>query len=221
MSLFVLKHLKGFVSPTRTELLLKEFRDGTQRYFHSIEKHTAFLNDDVECENKKDIAIRKKLLTSEKLILDGEELKINSHASVLYDELMPVVGEVVGKQLYPHGDLMNRFYYNKFNIGHQLGWHFDNSAFAVNILLDRATEGGDLQYGITSSTSDIGDYLNNNRSPITVPFIPGDVLIFNGSEYLHSVSPVVKGSRINLICCFGTSPNEHLNASTKRQFFGK
>eukprot|EP01060_Flectonema_neradi_P021115 TRINITY_DN28633_c0_g1_i1.p1 TRINITY_DN28633_c0_g1~~TRINITY_DN28633_c0_g1_i1.p1 ORF type:complete len:222 (+),score=26.46 TRINITY_DN28633_c0_g1_i1:166-831(+) len=221
MSSFVLRHLKGFVTPSKVDLLLKECISGKGRYFHSLEHHNAFLNEGNASGTEEERAIQNQKLTSEKLILDGEELDEESHAAELYYRLLPVVGEIVGKELFPHGDRMNRNYYNSFEVGHQLGWHFDNSAFGVNILLQNARAGGILQYGITNSVTEVGQYLSGVRPPIPVPFFPGDVIIFNGSKYLHSVSRVTDGTRINLIFCYGTSPDERLNDSTKRQFFGK
>ena len=37
--------------------------------------------------------------------------------------------------LHRSGDSVGQFYYNFFGAGDQLGWHFDNSEFSMNLIL--------------------------------------------------------------------------------------
>lgn len=51
------------------------------------------------------------------------------------------------QELHQSADPAGAFYYNYFQAGDQLGWHFDRSEYAVNLILQepRQDEGGEFQ----------------------------------------------------------------------------
>eukprot|EP01063_Lacrimia_lanifica_P035498 TRINITY_DN6784_c0_g1_i1.p1 TRINITY_DN6784_c0_g1~~TRINITY_DN6784_c0_g1_i1.p1 ORF type:complete len:223 (+),score=63.08 TRINITY_DN6784_c0_g1_i1:298-966(+) len=215
---FAAAHMKGRVPLSTVGRLLAEcagMRGASGNVFHSSEAHNPYLRPQGGAAS----------VRSEKLLIAGDRLPQASVLPELYAELMPEVAAAVGADaLYPHGDVMNRYYYNVYRPGHELGWHYDNSAFGVNILLSPAADGGALQYAACASEADVAAVVAAAPSaPLAheVPLAPGDVVVFRGRDYLHRVSPVRSGERVNVILCYGARPDERLHADTKRQFFGR
>ncbi len=50
------------------------------------------------------------------------------------------------EQLHPHGDPMSSITVHYGTEGKELGWHFDSSAFAITLLLQKPEEGGVFEY---------------------------------------------------------------------------
>ncbi|KAJ9455241.1 hypothetical protein DIPPA_35541 [Diplonema papillatum] len=235
MARFVQTALKAFVSrPAQRKMLAEcnELLGAAEKPFYSKEHHNAYLAPPGDAGSPPaEGDPRTRLLRSKKRLIAGDLLLGHSLLPDLYTELLPVVGSAVGKPLYPHGDVMNRFYYNVYDPDDQLAWHFDNSSFGVVLLLQAADGGGLLQFGPdTEGLKDsdapeargvVADYLDGQRGGSTVEMQPGDVIVFNGASYLHRVTPVKAGRRINVIFCYGGAPDERIEDDTKRQFFGR
>ena len=119
--------------------------------------------------------------------------------------------------LYESGCKYNAAYYNIYNPGDGLGWHFDRSEFGVNLELQPADEGGDFELcwntrsSVASATPSTDSGNNNLWAFDTVEHIlkessesacplaqricdppvgPGSLVFFAGSRNLHRVTPV-------------------------------
>ena len=85
--------------------------------------------------------------------------------------------------------------------GDQLQWHFDQTDFVVSLAIQSAEAGGDFEVvpRIRSAEDEcydeVASVLAGDRSRVeTLPMTPGTLLIFEGRNSLHRVSPV-SGSR--------------------------
>ena len=85
--------------------------------------------------------------------------------------------------------------------GDQLQWHFDQTDFVVSLAIQSAEAGGDFEVvpRIRSAEDEcydeVASVLGGDRSRVeTLPMTPGTLLIFEGRNSLHRVSPV-SGSR--------------------------
>ena len=85
--------------------------------------------------------------------------------------------------------------------GDQLQWHFDQTDFVVSLAIQSAEAGGDFEVvpRIRSAEDEcydeVASVLAGDRSLVeTLPMTPGTLLIFEGRNSLHRVSPV-SGSR--------------------------
>ncbi len=85
--------------------------------------------------------------------------------------------------------------------GDQLQWHFDQTDFVVSLAIQSAEAGGDFEVvpRIRSAKDEcydeVASVLAGDLSRVeTLPMTPGTLLIFEGRNSLHRVSPV-SGSR--------------------------
>ena len=84
--------------------------------------------------------------------------------------------------------------------GDELQWHFDQTDFVVSLAIQTADEGGDFEVHprIRSADDecydDVAAALAGTRpGVVTLPMVPGTLLVFEGRHSLHRVSPVGGG----------------------------
>ena len=84
--------------------------------------------------------------------------------------------------------------------GDELQWHFDQTDFVVSLAIQTADEGGDFEVfpRIRSAEDerydDVARALSGvRRGVVTLPMVPGTLLVFEGRHSLHRVSPVGGG----------------------------
>lgn len=108
--------------------------------FFSTEAHNPYLmDDDPEIP---DAHARNRPMESSKTIVDCARLPEASPLKQLYCSapLRQLMQDIVGiEELHLSACPFNSVYYNQFSAGDGLGWHFDNSEFGVNLVLQVPT----------------------------------------------------------------------------------
>lgn len=114
--------------------------------------------------------------------------------------------------------------------GMELGWHFDNSSFAVTMLLRPPESGGRFEYVADVRDADRGDMafervngvLDGTESVAELRFDPGDLVLFRGRNALHRVTPT-EGSvtRMLVVFAFNDQPGVALSESALSTFYGR
>jgi len=81
--------------------------------------------------------------------------------------------------------------------GDELQWHFDQTDFVVSLAIQHADEGGNFDVVPKIRTTgdehydDVAAVLNGDHSKmVTLPMTPGTLLIFEGRNSIHRVSPL-------------------------------
>jgi hypothetical protein len=244
-------HLPGFISAESSSAMVSEARrllHDPSTSFRSSEGHTAYqLPHDPALP---DSHPRNALQTSSKRISDYARLGADSELVKLYNEdsFMQFVSAVVEPLLKPQTDeeraegkpLLHRSacpynsaYYNAYEDGDGLGWHFDQSVFGVNLVLQPPSEGGHFDFhpgtradGVTDDMAydTVARIMGGDLEGVDCldSAEAGSLVIFAGRRCLHRVSPV-KGTvpRINAIVHFEAQPGQRLNAYSLRRFFGR
>ena len=117
--------------------------------------------------------------------------------------------------------------------GDELNWHYDRGEIAVTLLLQAPDDGsgGVFQYVREPRPADAGDderlvaRVVREEEPALVHSVPlqvGDLLLLRGSRHLHRVTPVTGGTpRILAVLSYETEPDVHLNAFTRKTFYGR
>lgn len=121
----------------------------------------------------------------------------------------------------------------------ELGWHFDNSAFAITLLLQKPKAGGVFEYIPNIRLADSSDFgfaddvkpqsieevtqiLDGTLQPKHLNLEPGTLVLFRGRDSLHRVSKVVGDrQRILVVFAYNTVPNIRLPDKTMMTFFGR
>jgi hypothetical protein len=100
---------------------------------------------------------------------------------------------------------------NLASMGHgdELQWHFDQTDFVVSVAIRDADVGGDFEVAPRIRSGDDERYdqvkqvLDGDRSDVvTLPMVPGTLLIFEGRYSLHRVSPI-EGPTTRLVGLLG------------------
>ena len=85
--------------------------------------------------------------------------------------------------------------------GDELQWHFDQTDFVVSLAVQTADAGGDFEVYPRIRTAeyerydDVAEALAGTRpGVVTLPMVPGTLLVFEGRYSLHRVSPVGGGA---------------------------
>ena len=84
--------------------------------------------------------------------------------------------------------------------GDELQWHFDQTDFVVSLAIQTADRGGDFEVvpRIRSAEDERYDAVaaalaGSRDGVVTLPMVPGTLLVFEGRYSLHRVSPVGSG----------------------------
>ncbi|MDB6082361.1 MAG: hypothetical protein JWN43_242 [Gammaproteobacteria bacterium] len=149
------------------------------------------------------------------------------HASPSFRRL---VGDIVGApRLFGYADGLTSVNVLVFSEGGQLGWHFDESDYAVTLLLSPASVGGLFEYApnirspADENYSSVGRVLAGKSARSAVaPLRAGSLMIFRGRRSLHRVTPVGSGrSRLVAVLSFDTRPGIRLSEHDRQLFFGR
>ena len=244
-------HLPGFISEASSAAMVAEasgLLHDPATSFRSSEGHTAYqMPHDPAFP---DAHPRNRLQSSSKRISDYARLGPDSELKRLYndDTFMSFVAAVVEPLLEPQTakeraegkPLLHRSacpynsaYYNAYEDGDGLGWHFDQTAFGVNLVLQPPTSGGHFDFHPgTRADGDVEDMAYGTVARIMGGDLEGvdcldsagagSLVIFAGRRCLHRVSPVTgPDPRINAIVHFEAQPGQRLNAYSLQRFFGR
>ena len=132
--------------------------------------------------------------------------------------------------VYPYADQLSSINVHYAPRGRELGWHFDNSSFAVTTLLQEPESGGVFEYVPEVRDSEDGDMafdvveavLNGAEDISQLNFDPGDLVLFRGRNALHRVTPT-EGSvtRVLAVFAYNDEPGIGLSASALETFYGR
>lgn len=209
--------------------------------FYSTEEHTVYQE---EIDDKYAAShIRNALQKSSKRIIDFAYVQQNSPLRALYNSpgLQGFVGRVVGiPTLHPSGCPYNGAYYNVFQQGDGLGWHFDRSEFGVNLVLQNASQGAHFEHCKGSrSEQDLWNFdvvqrviqaaNEADKTGAVAPGVervegvgPGSLIFFAGRLALHRVTMALgPRPRINAIMTYEKEAGKKTNAYSLKKFFGR
>lgn len=133
-------------------------------------------------------------------------------------------------QLFPYDDDLSSINVHFAADGMELGWHFDNSSFAVTMLLQAPAGGGSFDYVPAVRNAEVGDHafdrveriLDGEEPTMTLQFAPGDLVLFRGRNALHRVTPTIGDvTRMLTVFAFNDAPGVGLSESALHTFYGR
>lgn len=113
--------------------------------------------------------------------------------------------------------------------GDELQWHFDQTDFVVSLAIRDAERGGDFEVVPKIRSADderydaVAKVLDGDRSEVvTLPMVPGTLLVFEGRHSLHRVSPI-GGASTRLVALLGydTRPDTMSSDLLKTMRYGR
>ena len=139
--------------------------------------------------------------------------------------------QIVGEDgLFPYADSLSSINVHYAPEGKELNWHFDNSEFAITLLLQSPQGGGAFEYVKDLRDADAGemnfegvaDLLDGRTSPDVLDIAPGTLVLFRGRNSIHRVTPTVGDTkRILVVLAYNSEPGIALSESARQTFYGR
>ncbi len=132
-----------------------------------------------------------------------------------WDPFMRFIEAVLQRgTLYRYADPLGALNLAVMGDGDRLQWHFDQTDFVVSLAIRDAEEGGDFEVAPRIRTADDERYpavqrlLQGDHSEVVrLPMCPGTLLIFEGRNSIHRVSPIRGATqRLVALLAYDTRP---------------
>jgi predicted 2-oxoglutarate/Fe(II)-dependent dioxygenase YbiX len=132
--------------------------------------------------------------------------------------------------LYEYADSLSSINLHYASDGQELGWHFDNSSFAITLMIQTAEDGGVFEFVKDIRDADGGEMnyglsaevLDDKTATKTLLMEPGALVLFRGRNSIHRVTPT-KGERTRMlvVLAYNTEPGIALSESARITFYGR
>ena len=191
-----------------------------------IDQRTHPLHDD-------DYVFNQQIISTKGLLAD-DQIEQTSCLRSVYDsplEFPEFIAAVVGEAaVHPYTDDLSSINVHFHEDGEELGWHFDNSSFAVTTLITPPESGGVFEYvpdlrrlpDGEENFDGVRDVIENAPGVRELDFGPRDLVMFRGRNSIHRVTPSRgNGTRILIVFAFNTEEGIALSESAKETFYGR
>lgn len=222
--------LDGFLREAAITSLIAEAEQCSADAFTTDKTHNVYFTDVDECLPESDV--RRLVQRSAKKAIAYDQIPAISPIRAIYewDGLTRFIAAALGKTtFYRSADPLDACEIARFDPGDELGWHFDNSEFAVTMMLRPAESGGAFEYAPMIRTPDDERYdavsdllISSVGTVVQLVQLPGTLTLFRGRYSMHRVT-VVGGScpRLNAVLSYGEVPDMKLSPLTQKLFYGR
>jgi hypothetical protein len=223
--------LPGFAAVDTIDQIIAQSAPHESDAFYAETTHNVYLtplNDQLASDHP----FNRQVESSKGLIAD-DEIPTDSPLREIYDDtsFRAFLCGVLGiDELHPYADHVSSINVHFAAAGLELGWHFDNSSFAVTMLLQAAEGGAHFEYVAAVRDADGGDMAYDRVARIldgdepfrTLDFEPGDLVLFRGRNALHRVTPTEGGTtRVLVVFAYNDQPGVALSESALTTFYGR
>ncbi|HUW04477.1 MAG TPA: 2OG-Fe(II) oxygenase [Acidimicrobiales bacterium] len=224
--------LEGFFVDRVIERIVDESARLEGEAFYADTTHNVYLTP-TEPGLAEDHPFNRQVRSSKGLIAD-DQIPSSSLLRQVYDDLafrMFLCGVLGIDDVHPYADELSSINIHFAPEGRELGWHFDNSSFAVTMLLQAPEGGGVFEFvaGVRDPNGErdgeferVRRVLDDELQADTLQFAPGDLVVFRGRSALHRVTPT-QGSvtRMLVVFAFNDQPGVGLSESALMTFYGR
>ena len=223
--------LENFLLPSAISFILEEALAKEKLAYFCINKHNVYLttqNSGFPAEHPQNLTVN-----SSKGCITDDQVSINSPLRILYrsNEFQSFLCSVLGEQaLYEYEDPLSSINIHYAKEGQELGWHFDNSSFAITLLIQEPKSGGSFEFirDFRKTENDEMNYegveklLQGDITSNKLNMTSGSLVLFRGRDAIHRVTPV-EGDRIRIlsVLAYNSKPGVSLSESARMTFFGR
>ena len=223
--------MSNFLMPPAVLALQKEGINNQHLAYYTAGNHNVYLSSPDPAYSKEHS--RNREVTSSKGCITTDQIPSDSFLRVLYDSpafrafLCAVLDE---KALHEYADSLSSLNLHYASEGQELGWHFDNSSFAITLMIQRPESGGVFEYITNVRNADNGEMnyektqkiLDGEAPTKTLMMDAGTLVLFRGRNSAHRVTPV-EGNRTRMLAvlAYNTEPGVSLSESARMTFFGR
>ncbi len=223
--------IRDFFTKDAVAQVLAESAPRETDAFYASSTHNVYLTP-VDHDLPPDHPFNRQIVSSKGLIAD-DQIPDDSPLRAVYDDevFRTFIGAVLGVgHVHPYADSLSSINVHFAAAGQELGWHFDNSSFAVTALFQAPEAGGRFEYVAEVRDADAGEMsfelveavLNGDTPVQTLDFAPGDLVMFRGRNALHRVTPTEgTTTRVLVVFAFNDRPGIGLSESALATFYGR
>ena len=223
--------LPQFLTAAAITAIQRDGEANQHRAFYTVSKHNIYLKpaDPAYASDHP----RNREVASSKGCITTDQIPADSALHALYGapQFRAFVCAVLGEaELHEYADAMSSVNLHFASAGQELGWHFDNSSFAITLLIQKPEAGGIFEYVKDVRDADRGEfnYLGSGRvldgaAPVkTLAMDAGTLVLFRGRNSMHRVTPT-EGSRTRVLAvlAYNTKPGVSLSESARMTFYGR
>ena len=223
--------LPDFLRQNAIDALVSEAESQKHLAFYTSAKHNVYLTKpdpalgDGHVFNRQ-ITSSKGCITTDQIPPDSG-LHMVYNAPIFRDFACSVLGE---DRLYEYADPLSSVNVHFAEAGKELGWHFDNSSFAITLLLQAPKDGGAFEYVRDLRDADKGELnfdgvravLDGDKQTRHLTMAPGTLVMFRGRNSMHRVTPTIGDiCRILVVFAYNAEPDIALSESARMTFFGR
>ena len=223
--------LPGFLTKNAIKKLIEESSKNESKAFYCKQEHSVYISP-ADKSFPADHP-RNRLVVSTKGCITDDQISEDSYLKALYksqlfrDFLAETLGE---KCLYGYADNLSSINIHYASETQELGWHFDNSSFAVSLLIQEPKKGGEFQYIRNFRSAEKGEMnfdgvnrlLKDKVKYKSLAMAAGTLVLFRGRNSIHRVTPVVGDvTRILAVLAYNSEPNISLSETSRMTFYGR
>lgn len=223
--------LRQFLQPAALQAIITEGNAQRHLAWHTRSNHNVYLlktDETLSADHP-----RNRDVISTKGCITDEAIAHDSPLRQLYNDTLfkQFLCEVLNESaLYPYADPLSSINLHYAAQGQELGWHFDNSSFAITLLLQKPQAGGIFQYVRDLRDADAGEMnydgvaavLNEACTPDALAIEAGDLVLFRGRNSLHRVTPTEGDiTRMLAVLAYNTQPGIALSETARMTFYGR
>jgi hypothetical protein len=223
--------LPGFLIESAIQSIKQEGLKQKHLAYYTDKKHNIYLSESDPGFDKDHP--RNRLVSSSKGCITTDQIPDDSALKTMYDaaEFRYFLSKVLGEEhLYEFADNVSSINLHYADENQELGWHFDNSSFAITLMIQKPEDGGEFEYVKDVRNADAGemnfDYsgkvLDGEVKVEKLAISSGDLVLFRGRNSMHRVTPVKGAStRILVVLAYNSAPDISLSDSARMTFFGR
>lgn len=223
--------LKNFIREEALSAMLEESEAKQNLAYFCTQSHSAYLTPN-DPSFAQDHPANRTVESSKGCICD-DVIDAGSPLRSLYDDkdFRDFVSHTTGQpSLHPYADPLSSINIHYANRGQELGWHFDNSSFAITLLIQKPDAGSRFEYLKDLRNAEIGEMnyngvaalLEGEVQPQVLSMGPGDLVLFRGRNSIHRVSPNESDkTRMLAVLAYNTEPGIKLSENARMTFYGR
>ena len=223
--------LRDFLQPDALHTIRMESEAKQDLVYFCTQSHSVYLTPP-DPAHAPDHPANRQVESSKGCICD-DVVDAQSPLRLLYDDpaFRAFISQVTGQAaLHPYADPLSSINIHYAKRGQELGWHFDNSSFAITLLIQKPEAGsrfeyikdlrdanaGEMNYG------GVGAFLEGAIAPEVRCVGRGAQVLFRGRNSIHRVSPNESHrTRMLAVLAYNAEPGVALSESARQTFYGR
>lgn len=223
--------LEDFIRPEALAAMAAESAAGLPQAYFCTQSHSVYLTPD-DPAFPADHPANRKVESSKGCICD-DVIAADSPLRSLYDApaFRDFVKRTTGQDaLHPYADPLSSINIHYAGRGQELGWHFDNSSFAITLLIQKPDAGSRFEYvkdlrdagAGEMNYAGVADLLDGRTEPTVLTMEPGTLVLFRGRNSIHRVSPNESDRmRMLAVLAYNAEPGVALSENARMTFYGR